>query len=245
MNIHTAETIIQELNQLKGTDEKRRVLSSFFKTGEGQYAEGDIMLGVTVPDNRRVAKKYADSSLNLVGELLANEVHEVRLCALLILVAKYQQARRVKPAEQAGQMCHEIVSFYLAHAPRINNWDLVDLSAPYILGEWLKDKADRSVLYTLAKDPLVWRRRIAVVSTLTLVRDNQLDDTIRLAHLLKCDPHDLMRKAVGWALREVGKKNEAMLLKFLDETYRFLPRTTLRYAIERLSPNLRQHYMQK
>lgn len=240
-----ADDIIRDLQALKGCDEKRRILSSFFKTGKGQYAEGDVMLGVTVPNTRSVAKKYADSSTNLLAELLQNEIHEVRLCALLIMVEQANKALRVKDADVRTQIQQGLYELYLNNAERINNWDLVDLSAPQIVGQHLLERKDRSVLYELAGDKLLWRRRIAVVSTLKLIRNGQFDDTLCLVRKLVGDPEDLMRKAMGWMLREIGKKDESVLRKFLDETVTFLPRTTLRYAIERFTPELRKYYMMK
>lgn len=237
--------IIEELNALKGDDKKRATLSGFFKTGKGQYAEGDVMLGVTVPNTRSVAQKHKDASFETIHKLLQSEVHEVRFCGLLILVEKFKQTRRIKNPLEAREAQTVIFNFYLDHDTRINNWDLVDLSAPQIVGQYLLSVADRTVLYTLANDSLLWRRRIAVVSTLTFIRNQQFADTLRLVEILMHDPEDLMRKALGWVLREIGKKDEPTLLQFLDKYHKQLERTTLRYAIERLTPELRKHYMAK
>ena len=214
-------------------EEKRIVLPRFFKTGKGEYGEGDRFLGVTVPNTRKVAKEYATVSWDLIEALLESEWHECRLCALLMLVERF----RKNP--------DETVRFYLNHTEGINNWDLVDLSAPYILGRYLTGKKDRSVLYGLASSSSIWKQRIAVVSTLALIRDNQFDDTMKLAGLFLDARHDLMQKAVGWMLREVGKRNEALLTGFLDEYCAQMPRTMLRYAIEKLSPDQRAHYMKR
>lgn len=238
----TAQQVYNELYALRGNEEWRKIHAKFFRTGKGQYGEGDVMIGVTVPNTRMIAKKYADSPRKTVGALLSSKYHEMRLCGFLILVIQYKQTmrRRDKAAEKTRK---QIVDFYLRHAERANNWDLVDLSAPYLLGDYLRDKADRSILYTLAADSLLWRRRIAVVSTLMLIRDGYFADTLRLVCLLASDPHDLMHKAMGWMLREVGKRDERTLTDFLDEMTPQLPRTTLRYAIERLTPEQRARYM--
>ena len=213
--------------------EKKEVLPRFFKTGKGEYGEGDKFLGVVVPEVRKVAKKYADVSFDVLEALLESEWHECRLCALVILVHKFRK------------MPSDAVEFYLAHTAGINNWDLVDLSAPYVLGEWLSDKSDRSVLYRLAQSENMWEQRIAVVSTLMLIRKGQFSDTIALAEFFLGTRHDLMRKAVGWMLREVGKRDVDLLVGFL-ETHRLqMPRTTLRYAIERFSPEQRAYFMSK
>lgn len=213
--------------------EKKEILPRFFKTGKGEYGEGDMFLGVVVPEVRKVAKKYADVSFDVLEALLESEWHECRLCALVILVHKFRK------------MPSDAVEFYLAHTAGINNWDLVDLSAPYVLGEWLSDKSDRSVLYRLAQSENMWEQRIAVVSTLMLIRKGQFSDTIALAEFFLGTIHDLMRKAVGWMLREVGKRDVDLLVGFL-ETHRLqMPRTTLRYAIERFSPEQRAYFMSK
>ena len=213
--------------------EKKEILPRFFKTGKGEYGEGDKFLGVVVPEVRKVAKKYADVSFDVLEALLESEWHECRLCALVILVHKFRK------------MPSDAVEFYLAHTAGINNWDLVDLSAPYVLGEWLSDKSDRSVLYRLAQSENMWEQRIAVVSTLMLIRKGQFSDTIALAEFFLGTRHDLMRKAVGWMLREVGKRDVDLLVGFL-ETHRLqMPRTTLRYAIERFSPEQRAYFMSK
>ena len=213
--------------------EKKEILPRFFKTGKGEYGEGDRFLGVVVPDVRKVAKKYAEVTFDVLDALLESEWHECRLCALVILVNKFRK------------MPEEVVEFYLAHTAGINNWDLVDLSAPYVLGEWLVDKSDRSVLYRLAQSDNMWEQRIAVVSTLMLIRKGQFSDTIALAEHFLGTRHDLMRKAVGWMLREVGKRDRALLVDFLEKHRRRMPRTTLRYAIEHFSTEQRAYFMNK
>lgn len=213
--------------------EKKKVLPRFFKTGKGQYGEGDRFMGVIVPNTRKVAKNAAGLPLEVVEMLLESEWHESRLCALLILIEKYR-----KDPER-------IVRFYLSHTKRVNNWDLVDLSAPYILGDYLVTREVRSILYELADSPVMWEQRIAVVSTLMLIRKGQFDDTMRLAEKLLTTRHDLMQKAVGWMLREVGKRDEDLLCGFLEKHRSVMPRTMLRYAIEKFSPQLRKHFMER
>ena len=214
-------------------EEKKIVLPRFFKTGKGEYGEGDRFIGVIVPNIRKVAKAYKNCPLDVVEMLLESEWHECRLCALMILREKY----KVDP--------EGIVDFYLKHTRGINNWDLVDLSAPYILGTYLLDKADRQIIYDLAASPQMWERRIAVVSTLMLIRNNQFEDTVRLAEILLYSDHDLMQKAVGWMLREVGKRDETLLRNFLDIHCQEMPRTMLRYAIEKFPPEVRREYMSR
>jgi 3-methyladenine DNA glycosylase AlkD len=201
--------------------EKKAVLPRFFKTGPGEYGEGDRFLGVVVPSTRKVAKQFKDSSYEVLEALLESEWHECRLCALLILIEKYKQSPE------------DAVNFYLGHTAGINNWDLVDLSAPYILGDYLSNQENRRILYELAGSPDMWEQRISVVSTLMLIRRGFYMDTIELAKKFIDTKHDLIQKAVGWMLREVGKRNEDLLISFLDEYRHRMPRTMLRYAIER------------
>lgn len=224
--------IIKELRGLSD-DEKKTVLPRFFKTGKGEYGEGDRFLGVIVPNTRKVAKNHKDSPYIVVEMLLESEWHECRLCALLMLIEKY----RKEP--------DEAVHFYLTHTKGINNWDLVDLSAPYILGDYLKDKTDRNVLYDLAGSAVMWERRIAVVSTLMLIRHGQFDDTIRLAESLIDSKHDLMQKSIGWMLREVGKRDKGLLVQFIEKHKHEMPRTMLRYAIEKFPEPERREFMRK
>lgn len=214
-------------------EEKKIVLPRFFKTGKGEYGEGDKFLGVSVPDTRKVAKEYTGASWDVIEALLESEWHECRLCALLILVEKF----RKEP--------EHTVRFYLSHTKGINNWDLVDLSAPYILGYCLMQKEDRSILYLLATSDNIWEQRIAIVATLALIRDNQFDDTMKLAAMFIDTRYDLIQKAVGWMLREVGKRDELILTDFLDEHCQKMPRTMLRYSIEKFSPARRAHYMRR
>lgn len=206
----------------------------FFKTGPGQYGEGDVFIGITVPVQRGIARTYRDLPLDELSELIASPVHEHRFTALEILVMKYEKGdERVKK---------EAVSFYLKHRRHINNWDLVDTSAPYILGNWLFDK-DKKVLYRFARSRNVWERRIAIISTFGFIARGMFDDTMAIAALLIDDVHDLIHKAVGWALREVGKKSLETEEKFLKRYYQRMPRTMLRYAIERFPVGKRMAYL--
>ena len=214
-------------------DDKKTVLPRFFKTGKGEYGEGDKFIGVTVPNVRKVAKQYIDTPLTSVEALLESEWHECRLCALLMLVQIYKHGK------------DEVVSFYLNHTRGINNWDLVDLSAPYILGDYLVDRTDRSVLYKLADSSILWEQRIATVATLMLIRHGQFEDTMRLAEKFLTARHDLMQKAVGWMLREVGKRDEKVLVEFLERNRTRMPRTMLRYAIEKFPEERRRHFMER
>lgn len=221
MNLH--DTILAELKAL-GSEEKRRVLGAFFKTGKGQYGEGDMFLGLPVPLTRGVARRHKDAPTAVAVSLLQSEWHEARLCGLLIMAEKMRTAR--------GEEARVIFETYLANTGRINNWDLVDLSAPQVVGNYLKDKP-RDVLYRLADSPLLWDNRIAIVSTYAFIKDGDLDDTYRLALRLIGHRHELMHKAVGWMLREAGKRDFARLRRFVDDHWREMPRTMLRYAIEK------------
>ena len=213
--------IVEELRAFSD-EEKKVVLPRFFKTGKGEYGEGDQFLGVIVPNTRKVAKKYRDASYDVLDALLESEWHECRLCALLILREKYKTVQE------------EVVRFYLSHTKGINNWDLVDLSAPYILGDYLTNRSDRDILYKLAESSVMWEQRIAVVATLMLIRHGQFEDTVRLAEYFLNTRHDLMQKAVGWMLREVGKRDQDLLIAFLEAYGNRMPRTMLRYAVEKL-----------
>lgn len=220
--------------QLLGTPERAASSQWFFKTGKGQYGEGDRFIGIAVPVLRKAALKYVDLPLSDIQKLLTSPWHEIRLAALEILVARYEKG---SPEEQ-----QDIYEFYLSQTARINNWDLVDASAPSIVGEHLRRRS-RKPLYRLAESADIWERRIAMVSTLTLIRSGDTEDALTLAEKLFGDRHDLMHKAVGWMLREVGKVNEELLRDFLSEQGGRMPRTTLRYAIERFSAPDRARYM--
>ena len=215
-------------------------LSRFFKTGPGQYGEGDRFLGIKVPVTREVVKIcWREVSRDNLEECMGSEYHEVRLAALLTLVEIFSHAKK-RPVGMTQQDC---VEFYLAHMAGINNWDLVDLSCYPLLGVWLLDK-DRSLLYDLARDgKTLWEQRIGIVSTMTFIRIGQLDDTFAIADILLHHPHDLIHKAVGWLLREAGKRDKSALEAWLEPRYRTMPRTMLRYAIEKFPEAERQRYL--
>lgn len=217
--------------------EKAAHYPKFFQAQAGGYGAGDHFLGVVVPDNRAVAKAYWEQfSCPELSSLLLSRWHEERLCGLFMLVKRYQKSKT--EAEKAA-----CVQCYLQHLPGVNNWDLVDCSAYEILGHWLLQR-ERSLLYTLASAGDLWRQRVAVVATLAFIRKGQFTDTLKLAEKLMQHPHPLIHKALGWMLRELGKKDELVLQEFLDEHYKQMPRTMLRYAIERFPENRRQDYLQ-
>lgn len=213
-------------------------LSRFFKTGPGQYGEGDKFLGIKVPVTRGVVgESWKEVVFPDLEECLASEYHEIRLAGLLALVEIFSHAKK------DPELRRSCVDFYLAHTDRINNWDLVDLSCYPLLGEWLLDK-DRSLLYDLARNgKTIWEQRIGMVSTMTFVRHNHIDDTFAIADILLHHPHDLIQKAVGWLLREAGKKDKNALIKYLEPRFRTMPRTTLRYAVEKFPEGERKYYM--
>lgn len=227
------ETIISELMAYQQAD-KQEILPRFFKTGKGEYGEGDRFMGVSVPQVRLISKRNRDISLDEVEQLLASPWHEARQCALFILTLQYQRAK----AEERKI----IVDFYLSHTDRINNWDLVDVSAHYILGDYLLSHS-REILYRLAESPSLWENRIAMVSTYAFIRKGELDDTYALATRMMHHPHDLMHKAIGWMLREAGKKDVERLTRYVKQYAGQMPRTMLRYAIEKLENVMRQEIM--
>lgn len=229
----TARMVERDLKKV-GTKEKAKGSARFFKTAPGQYGYGDVFLGVTVPEQRIIAKKYRDLPPSEIKKLLEHKAHECRLTALIILGAQFKNA---------GEMTRKnIVKFYQAHTNYINNWDLVDSSAGYILGVYLIDK-DRKILYRYAASRLLWERRIAIIATQAFIARNDFKDTLRLSELLLGDSHDLMHKAVGWMLREVGKRSPETLLRFIDSHSDRMPRTTLRYAIERFPQKVRKEIL--
>lgn len=229
----TAQKIQKRLRQF-ASREKAQVLQSFFKTGPGEYGDGDIFLGVVVPDIRKVAKEFHDTSLGEITTLLASTVHEERLLALLMLVHAY--------AGGDDSLKRKIYGLYLKNTKYINNWDLVDLSAPNIVGAFLLDKS-RKPLYAFARSKDLWKRRISILATFQFIRQNDFDDTLGIAKILLTDEHDLLHKAVGWMLREVGKRSLPVEEKFLGQHYKKMPRTMLRYAIERLQEGKRRKYL--
>lgn len=229
----TAKRVKEQLLAL-GNPQKAKHTEYFFKTGKGEYGEGDRFIGCSVPEIRHVAKDNKDLPLGELQLLLDDEIHDCRLCALVILTECFKKA-----SEEKRQ---SLVNFYLANTHRINNWDLVDMSAYHILGEWLKDK-DRSILYQLAESKILWEQRIAVIATMTFIKMNDFTDTLRLSKLFLSHPHDLIHKACGWMLREVGKRDEAVLTNFLEQFAHQMPRTMLRYSIEKLTPAQRTYYL--
>lgn len=231
----TAADLVKELN-LIASPERAKASQWFFKTEEGQYGHGDKFIGVTMPANRAVCKKYKDLSLAEIEKLLESDVHEVRMAGLVIMTNQAKKADK--------KLKKELYDLYLKRTDRINNWDLIDISCRDVVGSYLFDKP-RDILYKLAKSKNLWERRVAIVSTAYFIGQNQLDDTFAISKLLLNDTHDLIHKAVGWMLRETGKRNRPALLQFLDENASRMPRTALRYSIEHLSPELRQKYMQR
>ncbi len=248
---------LDERIRQKADLKKAKDLQRFFKTGKGEYGEGDIFLGIIVPEQRKIAKEFKDISFNDIQELLNSEIHEKRLIGLLILIEKFKKSN--------DNIKKEIFDFYLdcAKKNRINNWDLVDLSAHQIVGGYLIDK-DREILYKLANSSNLWERRIAIIGTFEFIRQNQFDDSLRLAEILLNDSHDLIHKAVGWMLREIGKRDIIVLDEFLKKYYREstrfsvqsnvkdksnirlylkMPRTMLRYAIEKFPEEKREKYL--
>lgn len=215
--------------------EKSKILSKFFKTKKGEYGEGDLFLGITVPKIRSLVKEYwEETSLKELKELLKSKFHEERLTALLILVKKYESSENKK----------RVVDFYLKNLIHVNNWDLVDLSAPNILGDFFSENP-KEILYKLVKSKNLWEKRIAIVSTLTFIRKNNFNDTLKISRILLKDKHDLIHKSVGWMLREVGKRDLKVLEKFLEKNYKQMSRTTLRYSIERMPQSKRRYYLTK
>jgi DNA alkylation repair enzyme len=229
------KTITQELQSLSNA-EKREIFPKFFKAGKGQYGEGDRFLGVTVPNIRTIAKRHKEISLEEIRELLESEWHEVRLCSLIIMVETSK-----KKDETLRQ---KLFDLYLSQTNHINNWDLVDLSCHHIVGEYLLDKS-RDILYQLAQNRLLWDNRIAIVSTYAFIRKGQLEDTYALSELMMHHPHDLMHKAIGWMLREAGKRDSDRLYDYIMSHRADMPRTMLRYAIEKFSPIERSILMKR
>jgi len=209
----------------------------FFKTGKGEYGEGDIFIGVRVPHVRSIIKPYCSMiSLQETGQLLSSKIHEERLCALMILVQQYRSAENDETRQT------EIFNFYIKNSSRINNWDLVDLSAPYISGDYLFER-DRSILEKLARSGNLWKKRISIITTLGFIKRGDIAHSFLIADILINDSHDLMHKAVGWTLRETGKKDIESLEKYLKSRYKKMPRTMLRYAIEKFPESIRKKYL--
>ena len=227
--------LIKELKKLSNKKQAES-LKKFFKTEKGQYGEGDIFLGVKVPIQRKICSKY-DFELKDIQQLLNSKIHEHRLCALFSLISKYKKANKIERGR--------IFNFYLKNAKKINNWDLVDLSAPNIVGDYLlKNTQIIKILEKLAHSKNLWEKRIAIVSTSQFIREGEhLDEVLKISEILLKDKHDLIHKAVGWMLRELGKKDLLALECFIRMYYKKMPRTTLRYAIERFPEKKRKEYL--
>ena len=234
MNSHQIKKLLQ-----KKSDKKRaKILQRFFKTGKGEYREGDIFLGITVPELRKIVKATKEISLTEIQKLLKSKIHEERLVAALLLVSKFEKA--TNPPDKKTQK--EIFNFYIKNRQNINNWDLVDLSAPNIAGNYLLEK-DKKILYKLSKSKKLWDRRISIVSTFSFIRQNNFSDTLIISKILLNDEHDLIHKAAGWMLREVGKRDLPTLKKFLLKNYKKMPRTMLRCSIEKFPETERKKYL--
>ncbi len=229
-----AEEVRQKLKNL-ANPEIAEHSQRFFKTGPGEYGEGDRFLGIRVPEQRKLAKQYIGLSLEETQKLLRSDFHEERLTSLLILVYKFPKA--------TDEDKERIYRFYINNLEYINNWDLIDSSAPKIMGAWLIDKP-KEILYEMAKSENLWERRIVIMATAYFIHQNQFEDTLQLADILLQDEHDLIHKAAGWMLREVGKKDQSLLEDFLKDRYSQMPRTMLRYAIEKLPESLRKSYLE-
>lgn len=224
--------------ELKKVSSKKRKETNewFFKTGKGEYGEGDKFMGVSMPDLRKVAKSFLDLPFEEISKLLESKIHEHRLAGLVVLVENF------KKADEKNKK--KIFNFYRKNLKHINNWDLVDISCPYIIGGYLLDKeGERKQLYTWAKSKDLWKNRVAIVSTWYFIRNNDLKDVYLLSEILLNHEHDLIHKAVGWMLREAGKKDEAKLKKFLDKHTTKMPRTMLRYSLEKFSKKDKKYYM--
>lgn len=223
----------QKISQL-ANPQKAKKLQRFFKTGKGDYGEGDIFLGATVGEQRNVAKKFKEIELTKLTPFMQSKIHEERLVALLILVQKFEKGNEAEK--------EKIYKFYLKNLQGINNWDLVDLTAPKIIGTWLLDK-DRFLLFKLAKSNDLWKKRISIIATFAFIREKDFEDSLTIAEILLQDKHDLIHKAVGWMLREIGKKDLTVEETFLEKHYKEMPRTMLRYAIERFEEKKRLNYL--
>ena len=229
------DLIKAELKRLADPDHAMK-LQRFFKTGVGEYGEGDVFLGVRVPDQRRISEKFMDASFSDVLHLLRSGIHEHRLTALFILTEQFKRGSQ--------EIRQQIVNLYLSNTAYVNNWDLVDSSSHKILGEWLVDR-ERCILYQLAESGNIWEKRISIISTFAFINRGDLTDALSLAKILLNYDHDLIHKASGWVLREVGKKDRTVLEEFLLQNYKKMPRTMLRYAIEKLPDNRRKFYLEK
>ena len=227
------ENIDLEIEKFANKKQARN-LQRFFKTGKGEYGEGDIFLGLTMGENRLLSKKYNGLDRKDIQKLLDSQIHEKRMIALLILIEQY---RGVNEKEKK-----EIFRFYISNTKNINNWDLVDVTCHKIVGDFLLNR-NRDLLYQFVESDDLWERRIAIISCAAFIRNNDFKDCLRISKILLKDKHDLIHKAVGWMLREVGKRDEAVLNNFLKENYKNMPRTMLRYSIERFEEGKRLEWL--
>jgi len=211
----------------------------FFKTGKGEYGEGDKFLGLTMGEQRAMAKKYKEISFSQIKKLLDSKFHEERMIGLLILVYRYEDKSSTEKDKR------EIYDFYIKNRRAINNWDLVDVTTPNIIGDHLSKKKNRKILYKFAKSKNLWEKRVAILATYKFIREGDFKDTLKISEVLLRDKHDLIHKAVGWMLREVGKQDVEILEKFLDKYVTKMPRTMLRYAIEKFSKEKYRYYLKK
>ena len=246
MTVNKINNLIQLKKELKKLSDPKqaKILQGFFKTGKGEYGEGDIFLGVKVPIQRKVVAGFRYLLRKDIKELLNSKIHEYRMTALLILIDQYEKADEYEKKT--------IFNFYLLNSKNINNWDLVDISAPKIVGDYLMNKP-RNILYELAKSQPkagspwakknLWQRRIAIISTFTFIRNNDFNDTLKISRMFLSDEHDLIHKAVGWMLREVGKRDQKIEEEFLKKHYSKMPRVMLRYAIEKFDEKKRKSYL--
>lgn len=234
--IISSNLLVKKIKSLSSPN-KAIIFQRFFKTGKGQYGENDVFIGVTVPQVRQIAKEFCSLPFIEVQKLLNNKIHEIRLTGLLILVYKYQKTDAEKDKKA-------IYNFYIKNLKAVNNWDLVDTSTPNIVGNYLLDK-NKQILYKLAGDKNLWKRRVSMLACFAFIKNRDFTDAIKIAEIHLSDKHDLMHKAVGWMLREIGKKDLPVLLAFLEANYNQIPRTTLRYAIERLEEKQRLKYLNK
>ena len=233
--MNTLEQLKKEMDSL-ATPERAAASKRFFKTGKGQYAEGDEFIGINLPDQRKVAKRYStELRLDDLETLLQSKVHEHRLTALIMMVLQFNKAKNAETKKT-------IIDVYLANLAGVNNWNLVDTSAYSLLGAYLLDQP-KTLLYDLANSGDLWKQRIAIIATLHFIKQNRFNDTLAIAEILLQHPHDLIHKATGWMLREVGERNLDVELNFLKQHYRKMPRTMLRYAIEKLEPQLKNSFM--
>ena len=219
--------------QSKSSPEKAKIYQRFFKTGKGEYGEGDVFIGLTVPEQRTLAKKYIDLELKDVGILLNNKIHEYRLTGFLILVYKFEKGNQEK-----------IYNFYLENIKNANNLDLIDCIADKIIGKYLIEK-DKKTLYEFANSDNLWKKRIAIISTFEFIKKNKFEDTLKISEILLNDKNDLIHKSVGWMLREIGKRDLKIEEDFLKKYYKKMPRTMLRYAVERFDEKKKEFYLRK